>query len=172
MNLSAYFHDLQNNSDEMAALVRAIPADQIHIHENDKWSILQILEHVWIVEKACMMMLARPSATHADKAELHGNDKIKAAMLNSPNRRVEAPASVQPKGKFTDIETLMKSFFEQRSQFQQDLEAGKLVVDNRTQKHASLGEMTMADWMYFMLSHTQRHMVQIRERLGKAVSQK
>ena len=39
----------------------------------------------------------------------------------------------------------------------------QLVIDNRVHKHPSLGEMTVSDWLWFMIRHTERHLEQVKE---------
>lgn len=74
-----------------------------------------------------------------------------------------APEALLPKGEVTDVDAFKKRFQEQRKELKEDIENGKLIIDNRTRKHPRLGEMTVSDWLYFLISHTERHVEQIGE---------
>jgi hypothetical protein len=43
--------------------------------------------------------------------------------------------------------------------------AEKFVIDNRMFPHPYLGNLTMVDWCYFIISHADRHCLQIQDKL-------
>jgi hypothetical protein len=154
---------LQLNTVEVLTFVKGIPSADFNKQTLGKWNILQILEHVYITEKLVGRLLSQPSSHTSKTPEILGDDKLKRAVVDLRNRKVQAPELFHPKGKFKTIEDFEKLFSENRTELIAALGSGKIVVDGRIQKHPYLGEMTITDWLYFMPHHTQRHLEQIKD---------
>lgn len=127
---------------------------------------MQILEHIYIVDKVIYRLLLKPSDNLSETEELLGDNKIKRLVVEKREYKVAALESLQPKGEITDVLTLETMFTQQRNSIKNDLESGKIIMDNRIHKHPYLGEMTIADWLSFILHHTQRHLEQIKDCLS------
>ena len=94
-----------------------------------------------------------------------GNEKLQQILLAEQKAKVKAPEILEPKGIINDTSTFERLFSEQRNLIKQAIENAEIVIDNRLHKHPMLGEMTISDWLYFLIHHSQRHLEQIKERL-------
>ena len=157
---------LDDNTQELLKIVMACSPEKLAYHKPNTWSILQILEHITIADTIVFFLLREPSEATSDSGEIYGNEKLKKIVVDFRTRKkVEAPVSLQPQGKFTEISAFEKTFLRGRNLLKHDLASGKIKVSNSTHKHPYLGEMTISDWLNFILHHTQRHMEQIKENL-------
>ena len=165
MEFNTYFQALDNNTDSTLQLAKSFPSALITVSTNDKWSILQILEHICMTEKLICGIVSKSSDKSAETNELLGNDKIKKLVVEKREYKVIAPDILFPKGDMRDLKDFEKVFLEQRNLLKQDIQTGKLLIDNRIHKHPMLGEMTIKDWLNFLIHHTQRHLEQIKDKL-------
>ncbi|RYJ51090.1 DinB family protein [Flavobacterium petrolei] len=165
MELANYITALDNNTSDTLNLAKKCSNTQLHYSAEGKWSILQILEHICIVDKVCIAIISRPASENTSAlTEIYGNEKLKDALVTNRDRRIESPEILKPKGGVTDVNEFEKMFLYQRNMLKQNLTSGKIIVDNKIHKHPFLGDMTIADWLYFIVHHTQRHTEQIKEK--------
>lgn len=167
MNAINYFQDLNENTNDTLLLVKSCPPAILNNSNNDKWSVLQILEHICMTEKLICVLVSKPSDKEAETNELLGNDKIKKLVVEKREYKVMAPESLIPKGDIKDQEGFAQIFLQQRDKLKQDIQTGILIIDNRIHKHPMLGEMTIKDWLNFLIHHTQRHLEQIKDLLAE-----
>jgi len=171
MDLNAYFAQLDEHTAATVNLARSLPADQLDVKPDGRWSLLEILEHIGLTERMVMTFLGRPSEQYSDKAENLGRDKLHRATVERRLAfKVEAPEWLRPRGQVTDIATFEQVFTSQRQQFRENLANGTIPVDNRVYKHPVLGDLTVSDWLHFLICHTQRHLDQIRDRLTETTA--
>ncbi|HEY1038929.1 MAG TPA: DinB family protein [Bacteroidia bacterium] len=164
MNINHYITLLDQNTINTITVAKACSELQLNTKPDGKWSPLGVLEHICITDKLIYSMLSRPASSVSEQNEIIGNEKLKRLMVGLKDRKVMAPEMLHPKGDIKDPTAFEKVFTEQREQLKQDLESGKIIIDNRIYKHPMMGEMTVSDWLNFMIHHTQRHVIQIGER--------
>lgn len=129
----------------------------------NSWSIGEILEHIILIESAVIKLLATPSETYHDNLERIGLHKMRQYLVAArAMAKVNAPDPFHPKGHML-ADDFQQVFFNSREKLIESLENGALVLDNRMYKHPFLGNMTVADWMYSLVAHAERHREQIRE---------
>ncbi len=165
MDVVNYINLLNNNTSTTLQLAKTCSAEQLLYTKNSCWNILQILEHIYVTDKVVITLLLHPSDKRADTPEIIGNDTLKKYIVELRNRKVQAPESIQPKGEIKDVATFEHLFLEQRNLLKHYLESGKIVINTTTHKHPFLGEMTITDWLNFIIHHTQRHLEQIKDNL-------
>jgi hypothetical protein len=163
MSDTDYISFLDNNTDETLSLAKSCSSVQLSLKKDGKWSIMEILEHIVIVDKICYLMLQRPADKVVESLDLFGREKLAKIMVVQRDRKVQAPEQLNPKGDIKDIMSFEKVFLEQRNMLKQAIETNKIMVDTRTHKHPFLGEMTIKDWLNFIPLHTKRHLEQIKD---------
>src|ERR1035437_8610815 len=163
MNLKNYIRTLDNNTNDTMRLAKSCSSIQLQFNEEGKWNIMQILEHIYIVDKVIYRLLLKPSDKLSETEDLLGDNKIKRLVVEKREYKVAAPESLYPKGDITDVATFEKLFLQQRTSIKHDLESGKIIIDTRIHKHPYLGEMTIADWLSLIIHHTHRHLEQIKD---------
>ena len=168
MDIPNYITLLDTNTTDTLELAKKCTAAQLNFKDGNRWSVMEVLEHIYIVDKMCFSIVSRPAAEkEAATNELYGSDKMKHIMIANRKRRVEAPEDTVPSGSIADVPAFEHLFLQQRDLLKQHLLSNKIIVDNKVHKHLMLGEMTIADWLYFMVHHTDRHLDQIKENMAQ-----
>jgi hypothetical protein len=167
MDIPTYISLLDTNTNDTLELAKKCTAAQLNFKDGSRWSVMEVLEHIYIVDKICFSLLSRPAAEKESATnEIYGNEKMKHIMIANRKRKVESPAGMEPKGSISDVPTFVHLFLQQRNLLKQDLLSNKITVSNKTHRHPTLGEMTIADWLYFMVHHANRHLEQIKENMA------
>ena len=61
MEKTYFLNLLDQNTQEVLALVKTCSADQLKFKEEGQWNVLEILEHIIIVDKICAALLLKPT---------------------------------------------------------------------------------------------------------------
>lgn len=165
MDIPTYINTLNSNTDSLLKLICSCPPDKLNSTKNGQWSILQIAEHICLTDEMIHSMLLSHTDSVHEKEEIIGDEKLKKILVGGRSHKVLSPGALIPKGSVKDYDTFKELLTMQRAAIVQNLQEGVLVVDNRAFKHPFLGEMTISDWLYFIIHHTQRHHDQIKDLL-------
>jgi uncharacterized damage-inducible protein DinB len=165
MEISEYINRLDKNTETAIALAKSCTPEQLKQKPNEGWSIAQVLEHICMTELSICKRISKPSEKSNKTATIYGNEKMEKILVGYRDRKVAAPDFLEPKDDITTAEEFEKVFTAQRNRLKDDLISGKLVIDNKVYLHPRLGEMTMSDWLNFLIHHTQRHLEQVKDLL-------
>jgi hypothetical protein len=136
---------------------------------NDRWSIVELLEHLYKVEHSCARVIARGVAdarasghpTETDEHSVLG--ALDASGLRDRTRRIEAPERVAPAGGWSPQEALDR-LSASRAELHDAMSAGNgLALGSVYQTHARLGEIDLYRWILFIAEHEARHVPQAAE---------
>jgi hypothetical protein len=163
MDINLYIKNLDSHSESVLNRVENYSDAELSYQPSGGWNVMGILEHILVTEGIVLKLLTRPTEKTHTGDEVLGHDKLHRLMINLRGRKVEAPDALKPKGALKTTEEFKKNFLEQRELLKTNLREGKIIVDNRTHRHAFLGEMTITDWLNFIHLHTQRHSDQMEE---------
>ncbi|WP_173917359.1 DinB family protein [Halobacillus sp. Marseille-Q1614] len=130
--------------------------------EADKWSILEILEHLYLIEKSITYQISR---TLENKEPNSAKEKPINRTLNR-EYKVEAPEELKPAGQF-------KTLNEAREALKKTREALLFLVHNKDEEtlkeysfpHPAFGDLSAAQWVEFIGWHELRHLDQMKETL-------
>ncbi len=167
MNRDIYIQNLQNNASEILEVLDQCSSELLSKKVGEAWSILEILEHIFLTERLVYVMLLRPSSKQAEKEEVIGQEKLQKLIVNLRARKLKAPDSLEPKGKIKSKEEFIKLFSEQRASLMLDVEGAKIQISLASYVHPFLGEMTIRDWLHFIPLHSKRHLEQIKDIMKK-----
>lgn len=163
LDIPSYITLLNRNTGELLDLVRNHDESTLHHRSFNSWSILQVLEHILITERYVFQLLFTPTERRAAERELKGGEKLERLLVDMRGRKVKAPDMLEPKGDIADLAAFNSEFLKGRSDLVAALENGEIVVDERMHAHPVLGDMTVSDWLHFLISHARRHMEQVRD---------
>ncbi|MGQ0827682.1 MAG: DinB family protein [Bacteroidota bacterium] len=130
------------------------------------WNILECLEHLYLVDVSISKNITTLSQeqTANDKAELFGEGKLNHLLVNKRDAlKIPAPDFVTPSARFKTIEEAKQHITAIVDNIILYLDANPIEKETQTIKHHRLGEMTKMDWIHFLISHTNRHILQIEE---------
>ncbi len=140
---------------------------QLHFKSAENcWSILECLEHIYLIDKAVLGALTASSNENMpgnEKTELFGEEKLNKLLVNGRAFKVPAPDYVKPKGQFTTLSEAAQHIDTITNKVIEYIASNPVEQETQTFKHPVLGQMTRTDWIHFLVSHTQRHIHQIED---------
>jgi DinB superfamily len=129
----------------------------------EAWSILEIVEHIYKVELGVYRSINKPTELYSDTPTIIGEEKLNRIIIDMRARKTKVPEGFAPSGIFTNVTFAIENFLNLRNKWQTNFNENKINIDNRIVVHPYLGNMTIIDWLYFLLAHSQRHYLQIEE---------
>lgn len=165
MNIENYIQKLDSNQNELFTVLALCSTENLTIKENDKWNILEILEHILITERALLLMILKSSHQLSVDPEIIGDEKLRTILVENSYQKWLSPENFHPKGKLKSIDDFRIAILKHRENFKNQLLLGNLMIDNRKFEHPYLGFMTVIDWLNFIIYHTERHFKQIKDLL-------
>jgi uncharacterized damage-inducible protein DinB len=138
--------------------------------EPGRWSVLECVEHVAVVEERFLGRLREAGRLAEARIDKQKESELLARVIDRTTR-AHAPEAVLPSNRFHSLAQALEEFRAARARtihFAQESgqELYTLVVE-----HARFGTMNGAEFMRVIAGHAQRHAAQIREvraALGKA----
>jgi hypothetical protein len=170
MDIKAYISQLDDNTHALIQLANSYPAGILTIKKDDRWSILEILEHITITDRVVISLLQRPSEEVHIEEEIYGKQKLERILVRLREKKIISPEGLRPKGVLKSVPEFENLFVPNRNTLKSMLQNGSIVIDNRIYLHPFLGNMTVSDWLYFVIHHTERHTKQIEDISKAAVS--
>lgn len=161
--MERYINDLEQNTNKLLVTVKDYPIEKLTKKNGSEWSILEILEHIYITDKVIYSIVSKPSENESKITEIVGRNKLETILVEQRNKKQQSPELLKPKGDFKNLTDFNSAFLTLRNTMKNGLSTGKIRFDNRIHNHFLLGEMTITDWLNFILFHTERHLKQIEE---------
>lgn len=162
--MEKYIHKLDQNTHKLLEKVKEYSIEKLKEKRESEWSILEILEHIYFTDKVVYSLVSKPSEKESDAKELFGQKKLATILIDQRDKKIQSPDFLYPKGHFKNLSHFNSEFIDLRNSLKNDLITEKVKIDNRIQNHPLLGEMTITDWLNFILFHTERHLQQIHEK--------
>ncbi|POR14444.1 hypothetical protein BWK58_15435, partial [Flavobacterium columnare] len=154
-------------TNEILNFINTTTEAERNFKKQENWNIPEILEHVYLTDQIIFSIISKPSSTISTQTEIVGNDKIREGLMDKrKEQKILAPEFLLPKGEFKEMTILTEVFINEREAFKIALKKGEVLVDNRVHKHPKIGDMTIVDWLNFMIHHTQRHIEQMKDNLS------
>jgi len=152
------------------AAASAVPTEQwMERPAADRWSVSQILEHLYRVESGTAALVAKRIAKARDAG--HPLERETSSVLGTlerfavsdRGRRLVAPAIAEPLEN-PDRETAERHLSESRAALFSAIESGDgLALGEIRHTHLRFGELNLYEWILFIGEHEKRHALQIEE---------
>ena len=155
---------------ELIAAARAVPADGwMDRMRPDGWSPAEIADHLRIVEHGVVRLVEKlvseaRAAGHPQETDTSTviDPAFVTRTLDRAARR-EAPARVMPT-RAPDLETALAALETERDALHAALaDADGMALGSLSWHHASLGMLSLYEWLVFLGAHEGRHAAQLRE---------
>ena len=164
MTVTQYLTALAANTQATLNLVRPYSLAALTFRAAGECSIADLLEHIYLVDGRTLQLLGRASTQIAPMREIYGNETLRRILLDFTEKpRLTPSETTELRERATTYADFEQRFVAQRRQLCAQLADGQLVISNQAHKHAYLGEMTIMDWLYYLLHHTSRHLHDIAE---------
>jgi len=79
-------------------------------------------------------------------------------LVDQRGKKLQTNDLLSPQGNFQTLADFNSAFIIIRNSIEKNLTTENLKIDNRIHNHFLLGEMTITDWLNFILFHTERHL--------------
>jgi hypothetical protein len=164
MDIAEYTALLDKNTLDALSWAWSASEDDLHAPVENKWSGIQLLEHITLVDSSVIRRLQSASEAPAEEIVPAGAERLHRIIVTLRNRKVEAPEALHPRGSLKTVEEFEAKFTAQREQLKTELKDGSIKMSNKALAHVILGDITISDWLLFMIYHAERHLEQLRER--------
>lgn len=161
--MEKYINNLEQNTDKLLDTVKDYPIEKLTNRNGSEWSILEILEHIYLTDKVIYSLVAKPSESKSETNEIVGRNKLENILVEQRSQKQQSPDLLKPKGNFKNLNDFNSALTTLRATIKNSISTGVIQLDNRIHNHFILGEMTITDWLNFILFHTERHLQQIKE---------
>lgn len=157
--------DLNENTGLMVAALAIIPAEKFNVsHENGGWSIAEVAEHLFLIEKAIHGVLKGPAKI------VERNPAEKLALVEKAfsdiAAKYQSPPLFIPEKKETRQPEIIEKLGIERKRIIETIAALDLSQTCTAFKHPNFGSFTRFEWVYFDIYHSQRHIKQIENILN------
>lgn len=151
--------------EEVLQSVKGLSDEQLNEQvEHGKWSIIQVLDHLYLMEK---------SVTHTISNELANGERktVKEKPIQLTTNRstkVEVPSFVIPSTDFITLKDMTAKLSQSRNALINVVDsADEKLLEHRAYPHPAFGEMNLKQWIPFIGLHEKRHLAQIEELKAK-----
>ncbi|MFD0049035.1 DinB family protein [Actinomycetes bacterium NPDC127524] len=141
--------------------VENLPQSKLNaVPEGGGWSIMQILEHLYLMER---------SITKSFAVSLAGNEKKEVSlkpieMTTDRSTRVDAPPFVIPEDSDISLDEMKKKLEQSRMDFIKVTgTASEDDLNLKSFRHPLFGDLSLKQWVPFVGLHEKRHLQQIEE---------
>lgn len=130
------------------------------------WSLGELAEHLAVTERGVFLSIQKSltkPATAEEKAAAAGRDERILRGVPDRSRKVQAPESVRPTGRFAAPADAIDEFKKRRDETIRFIEATQTDLRDHVVPHPVLGPMDAYQWVLFLAAHCDRHIQQMRE---------
>jgi hypothetical protein len=162
-------YGIEENREKLLETVASSPESACSKNVDNRWTILEILEHLWLMEKSFGSLLK----TLINQKEGQPAPKKKPVHLTvDRSTKVEAPTEFVPSGLFTSKNEALKALEKSRNELLGVLSnVDETLLSSRCAKHPSFGRMNLDQWVEFIGLHEERHRLQIEELISEVAKQ-
>jgi hypothetical protein len=154
---------LEENRTDFNEAVRGVSEAQAGASPDpSRWSVLQCVEHVVMVEERFLGWLEAAERLETSRIDREREASL-AARLSNRETRSEAPPVVRPSGRFETLARALAEFNQVRARTMQVAEARMSDLYSVSIEHARLGVMNGVELLHAIAGHARRHAEQIRE---------
>ena len=128
----------------------------------NRWSVLECVEHVTTVEEMFLKRLASGEFTEAPAEDKTREASLAQRFVDRTTKR-QAPETVVPKGRFTTLAEGLKQFQSARDTTLQFARERGADLYTLASMHPAFGPLNGVEALMIIAGHARRHAEQIRE---------
>jgi hypothetical protein len=130
--------------------------------EPQRWSVLECVEHVILVEDGVFASISAKSRPGAPAVEPRREGQILRGMTNR-ERKIPAPEHAEPTGRYSSLAEALQEFRKRRARTVAYVEQYQDDPRNRTTLHPVLGPVNCQEMFLILALHPAHHALQIGE---------
>ena len=151
--------------EELIQAVNGLSDEQLNAHpEEGRWSIIQVLDHLYLMERAITKSIADTLASEESKPV---DDKPIRYTLNR-DTKVDAPSFVIPTEDFLTLDEVKTKLSSSRQALEEIVShANEDALNEKSFPHPMFKDLSLKQWIPFVGLHEKRHLFQIEELKSK-----
>ena len=154
---------LRDSQAEFHAVTKGLSEEQAHAKPaGDRWSVLDCVEHIAIVEGRVLDRLENPIMSPAPPADRAREDKMLADLVNRATR-FQAPEGSRPTGRYATLAEALAEFDAARARTIAFAEKHGNGIYSISSVHPVFGPVNGGDTLCLAAAHSLRHADQIRD---------
>jgi hypothetical protein len=154
---------LEKSKEDFHAAANGLPESLANTRpEENRWSVLDCVEHVATVEEIFLKRLASGEYTDAPPEDKAKEAALAARVVDRSTRR-QAPETVVPKGRFTSLAEGLERFHAARGRTLQLARERAADLYTLASVHPVFGPLNGVEALIIIAFHARRHAEQIRE---------
>lgn len=126
----------------------------------DRWSPLETLEHLTIVERGVHKAITSASGSGPSELRTRKHDALIVGLATFP-RKVTAPEMVVPSGRFGSVGETLQVFRERRTITLDLARSLDVAWDAHHSPHPLFGPLDIGQWLLLAATHGERHALQM-----------
>jgi len=127
----------------------------------DRWSPLEHLEHLVVVERGVHKSVAAACGVEPSEHRTRKMDAV-IAGAGTVTRPLTAPEMVEPKGRFETVGEALQLFRERRTSTMDLARSLDVAFDAHHAPHPLLGPLDIGQWLLLAATHGERHAGQMK----------
>lgn len=158
---------LENGRKEFLATLDGLSEAEAQAHpQAGRWSVLECVEHVAVVEERFVGRIEKAPREGAPEINKQHEADLGARVKDRTNR-AEAPEFVRPAGRFHTLAEAVDAFQAMRARTIRFAEEHAAELYSLAESHPRFGPLNGTEFLIMMNAHVLRHAAQIRELRGK-----
>ncbi|QCR30878.1 DinB family protein [Lysinibacillus sp. SGAir0095] len=152
---------LQKVREEILECVSNLTDSQLNeVVEEGTWSIVQVLEHLYIMEENVTSQMQR--ALKQEEFDVPGTFPLQ--VIADRTKKISAPEFLLPSNNFYTFDELKEKLAASRASLEKFVhETSDVELNQKTFAHRRFGVLTLNQWISLIGYHEQRHIGQIEE---------
>lgn len=150
---------LDQNTRTVLDAISALDTDTINRKPNSAvWSLAQVVDHLTRSD-AVMTRVVRGTTEPCDRDPLEKVDQMRTRFGDFESK-LSAFGMLIPGNEAMEVDEVVRKFTEARAMFRESVASAAPDVICTRFAHPLFGQLTRAEWGWFTVIHTERHMVQ------------
>jgi hypothetical protein len=163
----ALLASLEKTDAQLVQLVEALtPEAWTFKPAEDRWSVAEVADHLLLAEQLFKQVINGPLMESPPPDEMSAagsrSDEIRDVMLDR-SQKFQAPDPVKPTGRWPTQAEFLEAWKTERAATLDWIETTDANLHGHTYELPAIGIMDGQEWMTFMASHCERHLLQIEE---------
>jgi uncharacterized damage-inducible protein DinB len=132
--------------------------------EEESWTIMQVLEHLYLIE----MYIANMIADTLANGSIQPVKEKPIHLTVNRSKKVQAPSFSIPSDQFMTLEEMQEKLHQSRQLLMKvSKEAIPSDLEQKSFPHPAFGPISLKQWISFVGYHEKRHLAQIEELKAK-----
>jgi len=158
---------LQQTKEQLLKDVQGLTDAQLEYKPTaDRWSVIECVEHITLIEKAIMegeQHLIQQPANPERKKDIKATDEQIIKNVEDRSHKVKAPEYGVPKHTYSSNAETIKAFTDQRDKLIEYVTNTKDALRDHIMDHPALGPVDAYQLLLLDAAHTNRHTQQLQE---------